>query len=122
MGAIQTERHHPTRGLGKKGADQMASKIDDLFTSSRFVLPEHRELYLEMQEEQKLAPRPEIEEDELAEMNFRIYDSVQYDYAITDFLKNRWYLCFYLRCCSNNVINRSRTGDTFLNRRSMAID
>lgn len=60
----------------------MVSKIDNLFTASRFVLPEQREAILQLKEDQKLVPQPILEEDELAEINFRIIDSIQYDYAV----------------------------------------
>ncbi|WP_370647996.1 hypothetical protein [Brevibacillus sp. M2.1A] len=43
----------------------MAKKIDNLFGSSRFVLPEQRELYLSMKEDDKLVPMPILEQDEL---------------------------------------------------------
>lgn len=53
-----------------------------MLAASRFVLPEQRELYRLMKEEEKLVDRPDIDEDEFGEMCFRIYDSTQYDYTI----------------------------------------
>ncbi|MEK3745471.1 hypothetical protein NST23_22650 [Brevibacillus sp. FSL K6-0770] len=40
------------------------SKIDNP-TSGRFVLPQQRELYLQMKEDEKLVPMPSLEHDEL---------------------------------------------------------
>ncbi|MBO8164249.1 MAG: YolD-like family protein [Brevibacillus sp.] len=59
------------------------SKKDNLFAASRFVLPEHRELYLELKRDQELIPQPILEEDELMEIQYRIQDSMQYDYTVT---------------------------------------
>jgi hypothetical protein len=59
------------------------SKKDNLFAASRFVLPEHRELYLQLKEDEKLVPQPILEEDELSEIQYRIEDSRQYDFALT---------------------------------------
>ncbi|WP_342405637.1 YolD-like family protein [Brevibacillus sp. FSL K6-2834] len=61
----------------------MASKIDNMFAASRFVLPEQRELYLQHREEQKLEKMPVLEEDELASFQYLIRDSAREDYAIT---------------------------------------
>jgi hypothetical protein len=61
----------------------MARKIDDLFGSMRMVLPEHKAAILDHNAEKGLTPRPVIDEDDFGEMCFRIYDSTQYDYAIT---------------------------------------
>jgi len=61
----------------------MARKINDLFGSMRMVLPEHRAAILEHNEERGLIERPVIDEVDMGEMCFRIYDSTQYDYAIT---------------------------------------
>ncbi|NGQ95520.1 YolD-like family protein [Brevibacillus sp. SYP-B805] len=57
-------------------------KLDDLF-AMKFMLPEHRALLEEHEYVKTLVPKPIIDEQEFGEMNFRIYDSVQYDYAIT---------------------------------------
>ncbi|WP_019123580.1 YolD-like family protein [Brevibacillus massiliensis] len=59
------------------------SKIDNLFAASRFILPEHRELYLRIKEEENLVPMPAFEDDELAEFSYQIYASTQRDYAVT---------------------------------------
>jgi hypothetical protein len=61
----------------------MASKIENLFASSRFVLPEHRELYLQLKEDQKLVPQPMIEQDKLESFHYLIRDSGREDYAVT---------------------------------------
>lgn len=61
----------------------MASKIENIFAASRFVLPEQRELYLQLKEDQKLSPQPTLEEDELANFHYLIRDSAREDYAVT---------------------------------------
>ncbi|MED1951007.1 YolD-like family protein [Brevibacillus centrosporus] len=60
----------------------MFKKINDLFGSMRMVLPEQKTAILEHKSISGLVERPEVDEDELGEMCFRIYDSTQYDYAI----------------------------------------
>ncbi|WGV57764.1 YolD-like family protein [Brevibacillus brevis] len=59
------------------------SKKENLFASSRFVLPEHREMYLQVKEDDKLVTMPLIEQDELESINYIIHDSARADYAIT---------------------------------------
>lgn len=61
----------------------MASKLTDLFAASRFVLPEHRAAYLEMRRDECLVPKPELAEDELTELHYRVLDAQQYDQALT---------------------------------------
>ncbi|EJL22303.1 hypothetical protein PMI05_05087 [Brevibacillus sp. BC25] len=51
--------------------------------SMRFVLPEQRELYLQMKEDEKLISVPDIEQDELESFHYIIRDSAREDYAIT---------------------------------------
>lgn len=58
------------------------SKIDNP-TMGRFVLPEQRALYLEMQEDETLVPMPVLEQDELESMQYLIRDAAREDYAIT---------------------------------------
>ncbi len=69
--------------MGKKGTNEMARKIDDLFGSSRFVLPEQREMYLQMKRDDKLVPKPILEPDELESFNYLIRDSGREGYAVT---------------------------------------
>ncbi|WP_339167125.1 YolD-like family protein [Brevibacillus sp. FSL L8-0520] len=61
----------------------MARKVDNLFGASRFVLPEHKELYLQIKEDEKLCPMPILEQDELESIQYIIMDSARCDYAIT---------------------------------------
>ncbi|MGF9909423.1 YolD-like family protein [Brevibacillus porteri] len=49
----------------------------------RFVLPEQRELYLQVKEDDKLITMPIVEQDELESLNYVICDSARADYAIT---------------------------------------
>lgn len=61
----------------------MASKIANIFAASRFVLPEQRELYLQIKEDEKLIQQPVLEQDEMESMHYLIRDSAREDYAIT---------------------------------------
>ncbi|MGD8190130.1 YolD-like family protein [Brevibacillus ginsengisoli] len=61
----------------------MASKKDNLFTASRFVLPEHREAILQLQEDQKLVVQPILDEQEMESIHFQVMDSARHDYAVT---------------------------------------
>lgn len=61
----------------------MASKIANIFAASRFVLPEQRELYLQIKEDEKLIRQPLLEQDETESMQYLIRDSAREDYAIT---------------------------------------
>ncbi|MED1792861.1 YolD-like family protein [Brevibacillus nitrificans] len=61
----------------------MASKVDNMFAASRFVLPEQRELYLQIKEDEKLIRQPVLEQDELESFHYMIRDSAREDYAIT---------------------------------------
>ncbi|MGO0062629.1 YolD-like family protein [Brevibacillus fluminis] len=47
--------------------------------SSRFVLPEQRQAYLQFKEDQKLVPFPMLESDELASIDYLIRDSARED-------------------------------------------
>jgi hypothetical protein len=69
--------------MGTKGAGIMASKIENMFAASRFVLPEQRELYLQMKEDEKLVPLPEHEQDELESFHYQLRDAGREDYAVT---------------------------------------
>lgn len=60
----------------------MSSKYDNPLGMG-FILPEHRQALHQHKEDKRLIPQPVLEEDELMELNFRIMDSRQYDYAVT---------------------------------------
>lgn len=60
----------------------MAKKINDLFGSMRWTMPEQRQGIQQWTEERGLVERPVIDEIDFAENCFRIYDSTQYDYSI----------------------------------------
>lgn len=57
--------------------DKTVSKKANLFAASRFVLPEHRELYKQIQEEQKRYVPPVLDEEERAELSGRIWEAYQ---------------------------------------------
>ncbi|MDN4094364.1 YolD-like family protein [Brevibacillus agri] len=58
-------------------------KRDNLFASMRIILPQQRDIILELQEEKKLVPQPVVEQDELEQFDYAIRDSARNDYAIT---------------------------------------
>ena len=60
----------------------MGSKKDDIFGSMRFVLPEHRALYVEHLEDGKLLPLPILEEDEMQEINNMMHESIHSNQAV----------------------------------------
>lgn len=57
-------------------------KLDDLFAVS-FMLPEHNQALSDYYFEKILVEKPELEEDEKAEINRLLQESLQFDYAIT---------------------------------------
>ena len=61
----------------------MASKVENIFAASRWVLPEQRALYLQTKEGEKLIPQPALEQDELESFHYMIRDAGREDYAIT---------------------------------------
>lgn len=61
----------------------MASKVDNIFGASRWVLPEQRAMYLQLKEDEKLIAQPALEQDELESFHYLIRDSAREDYAIT---------------------------------------
>jgi len=58
-------------------------KIDDIFGSMAFFLPEHAEALAQHAYEKTLVTQPILEDDELAEMNLTLYDSVRHDFAVS---------------------------------------
>ncbi|MGG3884374.1 YolD-like family protein [Brevibacillus panacihumi] len=61
----------------------MASKVENIFGASRWVLPEQRALYLQMREDEKLILQPMLEQDELESFHYLIWDSAREDYSVT---------------------------------------
>lgn len=61
----------------------MASKKDNLFVSSRFVLPEHRELYARIKEQERRYVPPELDSDQLAELSEQVWQAFQTGTALT---------------------------------------
>lgn len=59
------------------------SKKANLFAASRFVLPEHREMYLEMQREQALVPPPIVAEDERERFDHTLSAALQRGEPVT---------------------------------------
>jgi len=67
--------------MGKEGVQHMTSRLENPF-SMRFVLPEQRELYLQMKQDDKLVSMPSLDQDELDSFHYMIRDSAREDYAI----------------------------------------
>jgi len=61
----------------------MASKVENIFGASRWVLPEQRVAYLELKEDEKLISQPVLEQDELESFHYLVRDSAREDYAVT---------------------------------------
>ncbi|UFJ42009.1 YolD-like family protein [Brevibacillus humidisoli] len=59
--------------MGRKAV----SKKENLFAASRFVLPEHREIYLQMKQEQVFYVPPQLDEHQRAELASRLWQAFQ---------------------------------------------
>ena len=57
--------------------EKRVSKKDNLFAASRFVLPEHREMYLRIKAEERRYIPPELDEEQLAAVSERIWEAFQ---------------------------------------------
>ncbi|MFI8715454.1 YolD-like family protein [Brevibacillus brevis] len=58
------------------------SKKENVFVASRFVLPEHREMYLQVKEDDKLETMPILEQDELESFHYLLRDAGREDYGV----------------------------------------
>lgn len=61
----------------------VSRKISDLFGSMRITLPQYREEILRMNVERGLVNRPDLDDTDFDEACSHIYDSKQYDYAVS---------------------------------------
>ncbi|MFD2371185.1 YolD-like family protein [Brevibacillus sp. GCM10020057] len=59
------------------------SKKDNLFASSRFVLPEHREWYARIKEEERRYVPPQLDLDQLGELSERVWQAYQTGSGLT---------------------------------------
>lgn len=59
-----------------------ANKLENP-TLTRFILPQHQELLLQMQEDKKLVPMPVLEQDELEAFHYHLLDAGRENYAVT---------------------------------------
>ncbi|REK62985.1 MAG: YolD-like family protein [Brevibacillus sp.] len=57
--------------------EKRVSKKDNLFAASRFVLPEHREMYLRIKAEERRYIPPELDEEQLAAVSEQIWKAFQ---------------------------------------------
>lgn len=57
--------------------NRTVSKKENLFAASRFVLPEHRERYLQLKQEQHRYVPPEWDEEQRAEMSEQLWIAYQ---------------------------------------------
>lgn len=63
--------------------DKRISKKENLFAASRFVLPEHRELYLEMKREQERYLPPALDEEQRARISQFLWQAWQTEASVT---------------------------------------
>lgn len=57
--------------------NRTTSKKQNLFAASRFVLPEHRELYLQIKDEQLRFVPPELDDEERAQISEQLWSAYQ---------------------------------------------
>lgn len=57
--------------------EKRTSKKENLFVSSRFVLPEHRELYARIKEEERRYVPPQLDQDQLGELSELVWQAFQ---------------------------------------------
>lgn len=62
--------------------DRTVSKKANLFAASRFVLPEHREMYMRIKEEQRRYIPPDLGEEVRSELSARIWEAYQQKQSI----------------------------------------
>ncbi|XOS92601.1 YolD-like family protein [Brevibacillus laterosporus] len=92
------------------------SKKENLFASSRFILPEHRDLYLRMKAEQERYCPPDLDEEERATISAILFQGLQQKRLLTlryyDDKENNvlsGMLCMLI-LCHNDLSYRHRTG------------
>ncbi|MCR8995586.1 YolD-like family protein [Brevibacillus sp. 7WMA2] len=59
------------------------SKKENLFATSRFILPEHRELYLRMKAEQERYCPPNLDEEDRASISATLFQGLQQKRLLT---------------------------------------
>ncbi len=57
--------------------EKTVSKKENLFVSSRFVLPEHREMYLRIKAEERRYVPPELDQEQQAELSEELWRAFQ---------------------------------------------
>jgi hypothetical protein len=57
--------------------EKTVSKKENLFAASRFVLPEHREMYVRIKAEERRYVPPQLDEEQQAELSEEIWRAVQ---------------------------------------------
>ncbi|MGN7469910.1 YolD-like family protein [Brevibacillus sp. SAFN-007a] len=57
--------------------EKRVSKKENVFVSSRFVLPEHREMYVRMKEEERRYVPPELDQDQLGALSELVWQAFQ---------------------------------------------
>jgi hypothetical protein len=67
--------------------NKTTSKKENLFAASRFVLPEHREMYLRIKEEEARFVPPEPDDEQRAEWSGRIWQA----YCDKRLIRIEWY-------------------------------
>lgn len=63
--------------------EKRVSKKDNVFVASRFVLPEHREMYLRIKEEERRYVPPELDQDQLGVLSEQVWQAFQTESIVT---------------------------------------
>jgi hypothetical protein len=63
--------------------EKSVSKKENLFVASRFVLPEHREMYLRIKAEERRYVPPELDEEQQAALSEELWRAVQSGSGVT---------------------------------------
>ncbi|MGG1661545.1 YolD-like family protein [Brevibacillus sp. NRS-1366] len=61
----------------------MGSKKNDIFGSMRFLLPEHREMYLRIKEEERRHVPPELDQEQLGAISELVWQAFQTGSSLT---------------------------------------
>jgi hypothetical protein len=62
--------------------EKTVSKKENLFAASRFVLPEHRDMYVRIKAEERRYVPPQLDEEQQAELSEEIWRAVRTGYGV----------------------------------------
>ncbi len=63
--------------------EKRVSKKENVFVASRFVLPEHREMYLRIKEEERRYVPPELDQEQLSALSELVWQAFQTESILT---------------------------------------